>query len=217
MAAMSADPCSEPVRELLAEAALGVLAEPERGEVLAHAASCPSCGRALDELVHVSDRLVALAPEAEPPPGFEQRVLVRVGAIDDGRRRLPRWIPAAAAVVLLVVGVGVGLLLAPPGDGIAGFEQAELRTAEGTVVGELLLAGDRDRAVVLRLDHYREGVAYRCQLVLADGSVLDVGRWQPDEGSEARWWAATVETTGSVVEARMLAPDGSIWADGRLS
>ena len=95
---MSDPRCAE-VRDLLAEAALGVLAEPERSEVLAHMESCAGCRRALDELLQVSDRLVALVPEAEPPPGFEHRVLRARRCT--GRDAVAMVSVAAAAVVVL--------------------------------------------------------------------------------------------------------------------
>ena len=213
---MSTESCPDPVRELLTEAALGLLAEPERSEVLAHAERCPSCGRALGELVQVGDRLVGLAPEAEPPPGFEQRVLARAAAGSHRRPRRRPWIAAIAAVSLVVAGVVGWLVFAPDEDRPAGLEQAALRTADGDAVGRLLVGGDVDRAVVLRLDRYREGVAYTCQLVLDDGAVVDVGRWTVHPGREPAWWAGTVETSAPIVEARILGPGGTVWARGEV-
>lgn len=215
---MSRERCSAPARDLLTEAALGLLAEPERGEVLAHAERCPSCERALDELVEVGDRLTGLAAEAEPPPGFEQRVLARVAAGPRrSRRRWRTWVGAVAAACLLVAGIAGGLFLASREDRPAGFEQAALRTADGDVVGRVLVGGEADRAVVLRLDRYREGVAYTCQLVLDDGAVVHVGRWEVAAGRDPAWWAGTVEISGPVVEARVLGPDGTVWARGEVT
>ena len=69
-----------------AELALGLLTGPERATGLSHLVDCPSCREQVDELARVADRLLLLAPEAEPPAGFESRVLAAVGtaAATDG-------------------------------------------------------------------------------------------------------------------------------------
>ena len=66
------------------ELALGLLTGPERATGLSHLAACPSCREQVDELARVADRLLLLAPEAEPPAGFESRVLAAVGSASAG-------------------------------------------------------------------------------------------------------------------------------------
>ncbi len=63
-----------------AELALGLLSGPERAIGISHVAECPTCREQVDELARVADRLLLLAPEAEPPAGFESRVLAAVGS-----------------------------------------------------------------------------------------------------------------------------------------
>jgi anti-sigma-K factor RskA len=65
-------------RELAAELALGILDGEERAQALRHLAECPECRRAVEELTAVADELLMLAPEREPPAGFESRVLARL-------------------------------------------------------------------------------------------------------------------------------------------
>src|SRR3954463_9399291 len=68
----------EPTRELAAELALGVADGEQRARALRHLAECAECRRAVDELSQVADDLLLLAPEHDPPPGFESAVLARV-------------------------------------------------------------------------------------------------------------------------------------------
>src|SRR4029453_12051539 len=72
---MSADNRCRKIRELAAEVALGIADGEDRARVLKHAAECADCRRELERLSTVADELLVLAPEEEPPPGFELRVL----------------------------------------------------------------------------------------------------------------------------------------------
>ncbi len=58
----------------LAELALG-LAGPGQAALLGHVARCATCATHLEDLVAVAEALSVLAPEADPPPGFEGLVL----------------------------------------------------------------------------------------------------------------------------------------------
>src|SRR5689334_11877503 len=103
---MSAFSCSQ-VRDLAPELALGVLGGAERAEALEHVDHCTLCRTHVSELSEVADALTLLSPEAEPPAGFEDRVLQSVGA---QRRRswrnasLGRLVAAAAVIVALGTG-----------------------------------------------------------------------------------------------------------------
>ncbi len=66
------------------ELALGLLSGPDRASALSHLAGCPSCREQVDDLARVADRLLLLAPDDEPPAGFESRVLAAVGVAGDG-------------------------------------------------------------------------------------------------------------------------------------
>ncbi|HEY5394543.1 MAG TPA: zf-HC2 domain-containing protein [Trebonia sp.] len=65
--------------EVAAEFALGVLTGRERAAALAHLNGCESCREQVRELTMAGDELLALLPPAEPPAGFESRVLDRLG------------------------------------------------------------------------------------------------------------------------------------------
>ena len=72
--------CAE-IRALLPELALGIADGEERARALEHLGGCADCRRELDELSAIADELVALAPEREPPAGFEGRVIEPIGRV----------------------------------------------------------------------------------------------------------------------------------------
>src|SRR6516165_512257 len=112
----------------LSELALGVLTGRERARALSHVETCPRCAEELEQLSRAADALVEVAPEVEPPLGFEVRLFERMGVADvprRTRRRARRWVPAAlataAAVAALVVGLTLGLSSpTPPAQHAAG-------------------------------------------------------------------------------------------------
>jgi hypothetical protein len=65
-------------RELAAELALGILAGPERGDLLAHLEGCAACRAHVGSLSRLVDDLLVGAPTVEPPAGFESAVLDRI-------------------------------------------------------------------------------------------------------------------------------------------
>ena len=70
--------------------ALGTLDGEERAALLTHLAGCGTCRRVVDELAQVADRLLLLAPPAEPPSGFESRVVSAIPGPAGAERTAPR-------------------------------------------------------------------------------------------------------------------------------
>src|SRR5436309_3384041 len=68
----------EQTRELLPELALGILGGEDRARALDHLAGCADCSNELASLARSADGLLTLAPQHEPPAGFEDRVLMRL-------------------------------------------------------------------------------------------------------------------------------------------
>jgi hypothetical protein len=102
---MGASAACEEFRDLASELALGVATGEQRAHALEHLAGCADCRRHLAELSEVADGLLALAPEREPGPGFETRVLERLGLVArepvrPWRARWPRRLMAPAAAAL---------------------------------------------------------------------------------------------------------------------
>jgi hypothetical protein len=106
--------CDE-FESLAAEFALGVLPGDQRGLALTHLAACPTCRAQTRELARIADSMLLLTQPAEPPSGFESRVLSRIGMEEPAIRKQSRKPSsrrvrlAAAAVVVALVGTA-GLL-----------------------------------------------------------------------------------------------------------
>jgi hypothetical protein len=143
----------ERIQDAAPELALGLLSGPERAEVVAHLETCDACRATVEGLSDVADRLLLLAPQTEPPAGFESGVLAR---IDGGaaRARPRRTMLVAAVAAALVIGGVVGALVARQRTGsrldheyVAALEEldgralaaARLRDLSGQQVGQLFL------------------------------------------------------------------------------
>lgn len=70
--------CAE-LADVAAELALGVLTGRERAMAVAHLDTCETCREDVRQLMATGEQLVELLPAAEPPAGFETRVLERLG------------------------------------------------------------------------------------------------------------------------------------------
>src|SRR4051812_34582047 len=91
------------------ELALGILPGDERAAALAHLDECPGCQQHVSSLAGLTDQLLLLAPTAEPPAGFEQRVLASLGSSPTvvrpsrARQRATRGALAVLALAACVV------------------------------------------------------------------------------------------------------------------
>src|SRR5260221_2331775 len=140
----------EETRELLPELALGILGGEDRARALEHLTRCADCSSELAALSRAADGLLTLAPQQEPPAGFEDRVLAKL------RRERPRHrarrittFAAAAALIAIVAGGGVWVgtahdrRLASYYQGVLGiahgteFAAAKLETTDGISGGEV--------------------------------------------------------------------------------
>lgn len=88
--------CRE-LEDVLVELALGQVAGEPRARALAHVERCARCAAELGSLAVVADELLELVPPAEPPAGFESRVLARVGAVGEAGPPPPPWPPGRPA------------------------------------------------------------------------------------------------------------------------
>jgi Putative zinc-finger len=98
---MSAENRCEETRELLPELALGIADGEERARVLEHIEDCADCRRELERQSAVADSMLVLAPEQEPPAGFESDVLRRIQPAAP-RRSILRPLAAVGAVAAAV-------------------------------------------------------------------------------------------------------------------
>ena len=184
----------EQVRELAAELALGIAAGEERDAALRHLSGCPACRQLVSELSSVGDELLLLAPEREPPVGFEPHVLAAIAAPPGQRkvqavprrvRALPRawlpraWLPrgrrwvAVAAAAVLAAAIGAGsVFVATAGDRqLAQGYRAVLSEGQGSAFAAAPLQGSQGRVGTV--------FGYQGQ---PSWMVVTVQPWVPDEG-----------------------------------
>jgi hypothetical protein len=172
----------EAVQANAAELALGVLSGSERADTLAHLETCHACRALVEDLSDVADGLLLVAPEAEPPAGFESAVLARVGERTPLRRR--RWMLAgAAAATALVLAVG-GFALGRQRQGsrldreyadalkeLGGqaLAAATLVDAQGSRAGQLFLYQGRTSWVFVTVADPGAAGTYAVEFLWADG------------------------------------------------
>jgi anti-sigma factor RsiW len=214
----------------LAELALGVLTGRERARTLSHLESCPRCAEELEQLSRAADVVVALAPEAEPPLGFETRLFERMGIppARATRRHRPRfWIPAtvAAAVVALALAAGLGFGLssspasAPAKSAHGVHDLVAAQTAalmeNGQNVGRVdIFDGAKPWMQMTLHDSTARGLV-RCMVVTDDGQVHVVGSFVSTEGYGA--WSAPLHVKPATVRtAQVMSPSGTVIATASL-
>jgi hypothetical protein len=213
--------CSE-IEELAPELALGLLAGGERARALGHLASCPACRATVEELVRVAEALLLLGPEAEPPVGFEARVLDRLER--EGRPpqpARPRWrralVPVAAAAAVaaaLFTGVVVGrsterdprlerqYIAALRTLGGTSLRAARLHDPGGRDVGEVFVYRGHPSWVFIDVaDPAAPSGGYRLELQGRDGAPVASDGFAMRNGSGYLGWPvrAEMDRVGSVV------------------
>lgn len=139
---MSRLSCVE-LADMASELTLGVLDGPDRAAALGHLGSCAACRQLVEELAHVADTMYALTPGADPPLGFETRVMSRLTPQGPGRRaRRSRVVAALVAAVVLSSALTVAIL--------RHADRAERRLTHEYVAALRVLGGRSLRAAVLR-------------------------------------------------------------------
>ncbi len=162
---------------LATELALGILTGRERAQAFDHLQVCPACRTRVAELGEVVDLLQLVAPEAEPPMGFESGVLRRIAPAPRSRRPWQYIVAAAAAAVLLVVGAGLGHWASRQPDAL---DEAAMVSTAGERVGRVWrYDGDQSWLFVSIpgwSSRYAEGPPRnpRLRVVLDNGRTLDL-------------------------------------------
>jgi len=217
---MSAPMCAD-VRELAPELALGIVGGPERADALQHASECGPCRALIGELAEAADALTLLAPESEPPPGFEERVLA---ALKAPRRRMRRRAAimvaaaAAAAAIVSIVGVRVvesvqetNRIVAAASD----VRSTRMTGANGVDVGNVFVSNGSPSSVVVNVNY---GVpSGRYGIELRTGSTakhLGTVSIRDERGAWGGVVALPGGATGSVV---LVGADGAVVCEARLS
>jgi anti-sigma factor RsiW len=228
---MSAMTCAD-LGNVASELALGILYGEERAAALAHLETCRACRREVTLLTDAADELRLLVPEAEPPAGFEQRVVARIAAagaepeapppirLTPRRPRLRR--PAAIAAALLAVVAASTLLLGGPDEDTAAARTAPMRTTGGEVVGAATLSTD-PAAVLVEVPDW-------AALVNRYGATVDATYWLAVEDGEGRRalrrlpsvdehpWTVELDGVPSTVTAVSIVDNGgTVWCTARFA
>ena len=217
---MSGSSCAE-VRELAPELALGIVGGPERAEALEHTSECGPCRALVGELAEAADALPLLANEAEPPPGFEERVLAAVKA---PRRRNRRLVTAAVAIAAAAAAI-VSIVCVRVVESIQGSDRvvsaashvrsAQMVGANGLDVGNAFVSNGKPSAVTVNVNYWVPSGGYRIEFrtgstskYLGDITVRD-GRG---------WWGGVANLpnagTGSIV---LVDGGGAVTCEARLA
>ena len=215
---MSVLDCSD-VRDAAPEFALGVLDGDARADVVLHLDRCPACRTVVAELAETADAIALLAPEAEPPPGFEQRVLEAVA----GAERRRRWrtaklvaVVAAAAAIVSVVGVRVIDETRGPSTSVAAPALASVPMvgADGQRVGRLDVVDDGTVASLsLTVGYALADGEYRVVLVDGDGARQGLGTVRVVSGSGS--WSGSARLGSTAAKLALVDPTGRerCWAE----
>jgi hypothetical protein len=223
----------EHTQQLAAELALGIADGADRARALRHLAGCAECRRAVEELSEVADELLALAPEREPPMGFESRVLARLRPPPSSApRRAPRWrralVVLAPAAVAAALAVGVVLGMTEDDRRLADQYRATLAEAHGSYfeAARLHAPGEQPAGVVyayrgtpswifVYVDARHRSASYTVELALTSGERVPLRSFRIDPATGSAGEAipldvhrvAAVRLVGSargdVLEARL--------------
>jgi hypothetical protein len=193
--------CRE-VRDLIPELATGVASGEVRARCLAHVAGCADCRRELENAAGIVDGLLLLAPEREPPAGFDARVLA---ALDQRprRHRLRTGLLVAAAVTLAATLAG-GLTWWRGADDrdvadqyrgvLAIADGSYLRAADlqvdGTSAGNVFAYQGQPSWVLVTVDDAPSGT-YHVEVVDTDGRSHWIGTCTVRDGSGS--WGTTID------------------------
>jgi anti-sigma factor RsiW len=214
--------CDE-MEELAPELALGTLTGPERAEAVEHLASCPDCQRRVTELAQVVDSLLVLAPEDDPSPDLEARVLARtVGeqptdTVPERRTPRRRWTLAGsiAAAVLAVLTFTIVALLRDS-ENVDTVRTAVATEDGGRSVCRAVINEVDPAWLFVSLDEPGEQRAgYDVEIRFDSGETARVGRIDLRDGHGEL--AVTLDLQGSRVHSvRLIGADGEFGYEARF-
>jgi hypothetical protein len=228
MSELNSMSCAE-FHDSAAELALGVLTGRERAEALAHLDHCEACREHVRQLTTTGEELLALLPSAEPPAGFETRVMDRLGFAAAAprpvrhRRRRPAWghgfsprrALAAAAVVVGLLGAALGgwglHASTAPAASSALTSATMIAAGDHGHVGQVFVFNGEPRWMYMSVDLESGNDTVICQLVGADGHITTVGSFRLANGYGS-WGSPAWTGSGAPVGARLVTANGTVLA-----
>jgi hypothetical protein len=207
-------------QEQAPELALGILSGAERAELLLHANGCARCQAVVGELTEVADLLPLLAPEAEPPAGFEERVLsaARGDRWRSWRRRaLILGAVAAAAASLSIVTVRVIDAGRDTTDVAATpvLRSVPMVGGGGVHVGTATVSNGAPAAVGVSVDYAVPDGSYTLQLRPDGAAATDIGTITV-VGNRGDWSGDAVIPRNSEVRLAMVNAQGGAVCEATL-
>lgn len=180
-------PACAAIRDRAEELALGILDGAERAEVLRHVNGCASCLAAVQELAEVADALPHLAPEVEPPPGFERRVLtvMRGDHTRIRRRRAMALAATAAAAAILAVAVVriVDANRVEQRQAAPALSTVAMKGGGGLTVGRVTISQGAPAQIAVAVDYAVPEGIYALELRPDRGAVTRLGTMTVTSGS----------------------------------
>jgi hypothetical protein len=166
----------------------------------------------------VTDKLLWLAPEAEPSLGFETRVIERYRGGDTRRHTVRRQrvsVYAVAAMVAAVLGIGVGAVVTnhtttPPSATTVRPLTGRLMSG-GQVVGDVTISSGSPAWMIMDIDAAKLSGTVWCQVTLANGHTETVGKFTIANGYGS--WVAPINGSGRHVRsAQVVNANGTVLA-----
>lgn len=207
------------VRERAPELALGILSGAERAEVLLHVNGCARCQAFVDEHSEIADLLPYLAPEVEPPAGFERHVLAALRG--DRRRNARRWVAAVAATAAAAVVVSVAAVRVIDAGRDTGSEAApvvrsvSMTGGDGHTVGRVTVSGRSTAAVVVNVDYALADGTYALELRRAAGAAQRIGDLSVT-GGRGEWRGTAALSPHRKLTLAMLDATGAVVCEATL-
>ena len=215
----------EQLRSCAAELALDILPGRERAAAVEHLEGCPECRTEVEQLARVGDRLLSLAPLAEPPVGFESRVLQRLDRAPPRAAALRRrWASVVAAGTIAAAGLGGWAIGTATDSGTPGHAASQLMSGELTAghtrIGSFFLHRGNPAWVYMTVDHDGASTGYAdnwvtCELIMEKGPAVRVGTFQLT-GGYGYWGAPVRVNTAAVTGARLVGSTGTVIATASI-
>jgi hypothetical protein len=217
----------ERLADIAAELALGIADGEERASALEHLSGCPDCRARVERLAALADELLLVAPAAEPPPGFEGRVVQSIRPPVPSRAR--RFaIPVAAALAAAACAAAAVWFALGDDRELADSYRDTLAVAHGEYfdAAPVELPGGQDVGYVygyqgrtswvfaVIYDGVTDG-RYELEVVTDDGRRLPL-RPMDVAGGHGSAGGATDVAYDDINEVRLLDPAGRELADSEL-
>lgn len=219
---MLTDLTCDQFRQTSAELALGVSSAEERATALVHLQGCASCRSELRELSEIADALTALTPPAEPPAGFESRVVASLGQATRPAR-WKRWAPrravvalAAAAAVVAGVGGWFAANQSPSAPAVASDKiMTGSLTSGGKTVGEMIVTTGDEGWMAMWVHVGTSDETVTCELRLRTGTFVTVGTFALSNGYG--YWAAPLPRNATPAGAQLIGSNRVLAASDALT